>query len=526
MNRIAGLALILSLCLAGAGIAQTPPRCDEGESGAAQGEVEPFTFSFATGQLELPVVYIPDAGSFRVTLRLPDPALPEFELENAIPTCDVHPDPATFSLASGELRIPMVTVGGEAFEVRLDFMPGAGPVLFQLQEVWPEVGVALDCLVGAASCAEGGPVPPDAERSFSVMVFGIGAQYFPVAQFRLAGPDRCPESHYHITGFAVSVDQGQLADPDPTRCGFGTVSSLVPMQLTISGTQVQAWEETTGLSLGAQETGTGTGTETGVGGTSVSNGGTSVSNGGTVSGGDDGDDPRDTPPPTLFGEEIDPQASYCGPDINNVLLQALRRIKQRVANLPASEIGWYDGTGFLERNGVNIDFQVRPKRNANDESICPTESCTAGDGQRTITLCGTCVMAHIANDILYGFVSNLLEVPFSIQLLGAHYAEYASYGSLDPLSSQAAYRMGNLAAEAMGGNADLTVEEMCSTFDNARLRTGFRTAPLAFELMTAEQPFLSTCALCPFPCEADEVLKDFSITGWHLDDGTDAVYQP
>lgn len=518
MKKIAAFVLALSLFLAVAGKAQTPPSCDEERGGAVQGEVEPFTFSFATGQLELPVVYIPDAGSFRATLRLPDPGLPEFELENAIPTCDSHPDPATFSLASGELRIPQVTVGGETFEVKLDFMPGAGPVLFQLQDVWPEVGVALDCLVGAASCAAAGPLPTDAERSFLVAVFGIGAQYYPVAQFRLAGPDRCPESHYHITGFAVSVDQVQLADPDPTRCGFGTVSTLLPMQLTISGTQLRAWEEITGLSLGAQETGTGTGSETGVGGTSVSNGG-------TVSGGDDGDDPRDTPPPTLFGEEIDPQASYCGPDINNVLLQALQRIKQRVSNLPDSEIGMYDGTAFLDRNGVNIDFQVRPKRNANDESICPTESCTAGDGQRTITLCGHCVMAHIANDILYGFVSNLLEVPFSIQLLGAHYAEYFSYGSLDPLPSQAAYRMGNLAAEAMGDNGEMTVEEMCTTFDNARLRTGFRTAPLAFELMTAEQPFLSSCALCPFPCEADEVQKDFSVTSWHLDDGTDAVYQ-
>lgn len=240
---------------------------------------------------------------------------------------------------------------------------------------------------------------------------------------------------------------------------------------------------------------------------------------------DDGDDPSDTPPPTTYGEEIDPATAVCGPQVDEQLLAALQRIQSRTENLPSSEIGMYDGTMFLERNGINIDFQVQTQSNADGADICPTESCTASDGQRTVTLCGRCVMSHIPNDILFGFTANRLEVPFSIQLAGAHYAELVSYGGLDPLPSQAAYKMGNDAAQAMSDAGDgFDVTALCDTLADSRLRTGLLSAPTGFSLMAAEQSFLADCAPCPNACTADEVQKDFSTTSWHLDDGTSVSY--
>lgn len=227
------------------------------------------------------------------------------------------------------------------------------------------------------------------------------------------------------------------------------------------------------------------------------------------------DDPRDA-----AIEQIDPEGKYCGPDITEILLTSLNRIRSRVSKLPASEKGAIDGTMFLNRNGMSIDLRAVSLKNSQDQMLCPSKPCMAGS-MKTVMLCGQCVMEHIGNDILYGFISNQLDVPFTIQLAGAHYAEYTSYGGLDPLPSQAAYRMGNDASETMK-KRDVNVGDLCSILNGSRLRIGVANNPSAFELMAKEQPFLSECTRCPV--HKVEVLKDFSTGTWSLEKGRSSQY--
>lgn len=222
-----------------------------------------------------------------------------------------------------------------------------------------------------------------------------------------------------------------------------------------------------------------------------------------------GDDPRD-----VQIEETPEDVKYCGPDGTQALLESITRIRNRVNRLSSSEKGVVDGTMFLDKNGMSIDLRMRPITKQDSSMVCPSKPCTSGT-MKTVGLCGQCVMSHILNDILYGFISNQLGVPWHIQLAGAHYAEYTSYGGLDPLSSQAAYMMGNDASSAMGNGA-LSIGDLCSLLNQTSIKTSALGSTNGFELMGKEQGFLKDCRPCAFP--AVGTLKDFSEGDWTLED--------
>ncbi len=308
------------------------------------------------------------------------------------------------------------------------------------------------------------------ERPGELMPEGVGP---PLQLYKIAGDDRCfgpenfavtaegpncDETHYH--GQATATDGSIKQDERPTACGFATVSELSHFVGHLAPD----------------------------------------------------DDPRDTPPPTIYGEDIETDDNYCGPDITEALLSSMKRANSRLGALPDNEHGVYDGTAFLDRNGNNIDFRIKKQEN------CPSAACMAPDGQGTVIICGQCVMEHIANDMMFGFVANSLGVPFSIQLAGAHYAEYASYGGLDPLASQAAYVMGNAVSEAMSPGGALSIGDFCAVLNGAELETGIVTDSNAFEVQGEEQAFLKDCIPPPATCEV-EVHKDFgSSRNWILAD--------
>ncbi len=219
---------------------------------------------------------------------------------------------------------------------------------------------------------------------------------------------------------------------------------------------------------------------------------------------------------------------YCGPDMTEAYIAALKRARARIDALPDSETGAWDGIGFLMNNGGSIDERVRPARRPgvgteDDPSnwLCPTGACAdlPGPGGTTMSLFGHCLPQHVGNDIMYGFVAALLGVPWPVQTAGGYYADYSSYGSLDPAQSRSAYKIGNYIAE-------LDADEM--TEDNVRekVHQSWRFRELGGSLNAIEQayPALAQCETCPADyVEPGQLLRDWSMSEWTLNDGTKAL---
>lgn len=224
----------------------------------------------------------------------------------------------------------------------------------------------------------------------------------------------------------------------------------------------------------------------------------------------EGDNPSDTPPPSVYGEDI---VGYCGPDITLQLSEAAARLHNRIDQLPEDEKGMVGGTMFLDKNGNNIDFKVSKKKDeeTGEERVCPSETCMGPDGQGTVIICGQCVMEHNANDIMFGMVGGMLGVPYTIQNMGANYAEYSSYDGLDPQQSKAAYVMGNDIVDKMGDSGSITVGDLCDTLNNSTLlpHQGGTPGGNGFQIMGIEKDFLIDCAYPPKECKTN-IIKDFS----------------
>ena len=328
------------------------------------------------------------------------------------------------------------------------------------------------------SCVEGGianvyfiakageSLPSNASVPIELAKVAQDVRCFPGSEFsNVSQPDQCGSPHYHHD--KTATDGTPLPDQQPHECGVATADQVK---------KYMVYEL-----LGS---------------------------------------PRDAPPPTIYGEEIDPNDNFCGPDITQGLLDALKRIYTRMQGYQGSQTGPVDGTLFLDKHGGSIDYRVSKQRNANDEAICPTKACMASDGQGTVSLCGQCIMEHNANDIMFGFTAAQLGVPYTVQILGAHYAEVSSYGSLDPTASQASYSMGNFVSVAMddaGGN--LTIGDFCDKLLESFIIPGgpidFDAGTKSFEELGEEQAFLASCKPPPRACKAS-VIKDWSKSTWSL----------
>lgn len=104
----------------------------------ADDNVEQANFSFATGNLYLPIVEIPLFGAFGVNLLLVDESELEFVLQDIQLTTIASDSPTVFSFESGELFIPAIMVAErngqqvQYTQVNMISIPDSDPLRFQL----------------------------------------------------------------------------------------------------------------------------------------------------------------------------------------------------------------------------------------------------------------------------------------------------------------------------------------------------------------------------------------------------------
>lgn len=230
---------------------------------------------------------------------------------------------------------------------------------------------------------------------------------------------------------------------------------------------------------------------------------------------DDGDDPRDEPLPD----------NICGPDVTAAYVEALNRAFERIQQLSDDEKGLFDGAAFLYRNGTNIDQTPRALTLEGEDAgtRCPRGTC-----MQTFTLAGHCLSRHISNDIMYGFVAYLLDVPYSIAWSGAQTWDLLQYGGFDPQTSNAAYTLGWNLAGWMKAGRPMSEPALARHLETTRLvEAGMFGADLVslIEIVHRDESYVLQCAPCPEPCTSD-FTKDFSKTTWVLEDGSRVEYEP
>ena len=233
-------------------------------------------------------------------------------------------------------------------------------------------------------------------------------------------------------------------------------------------------------------------------------------------------------PTSVVAGSVPAGTEYCGPDVTDIFFDRMRVMVQRLAALPDSEKGLFDGTLFLARNGTNMDFEVGAVRDPQGNAVCPTQQCRGIGFTSTFTLCGQCMMTHIDNDIEFGVVAQLLGVPRSVQLAGAHAWDLWQRQALDPLPSQAAYLVGNVLGAVLSGMPQIPNSQLCALLGAVSLRTGVLTYSNAYAMMRGELAAFGkgACQPCPYGCPEVLIQKDFATQPWGLDNGGQAVYPP
>jgi len=434
----------------------------------------PSRYDPSSGRLEIPLVFVPGNGWYRVVLQQATANVLEFSLAEFTESCVRHSAPAAYFPRYSSVFVPGVelvdgTTAPATFDVQLSYQPNTGT--FVPSVIW--TGETEDrAAVAPAEFMQRRPYGGFAALVDAVQL-GAPLGTFPagavIALSRISGgrignaEAGCSGRHLH--GSAISIDGvGAYGDPASSGCGYGLIIS-------------------------ADDSLLGSGT---------------------------------------INVPVPSGTQYCGPDITSVFFSRLKIMHQRLQALPGSERGLYDGTSFVARNGTNMDFVTGSLRDLQNNAVCPSGNCSGTGHTSTFTLCGQCMISHIDNDIEFGFVSRTLGVPWSVQLAGAHAWDLLQRGSLDPLPSQLAYRIGNDLADALTATPAATDTALCEVVAASRLRTGFSTYRTASDLFTSELSDFgkSTCVPCPHGCPEALVSKDFSTQGWTLDDGTTATYTP
>ena len=210
-----------------------------------------------------------------------------------------------------------------------------------------------------------------------------------------------------------------------------------------------------------------------------------------------------SPKPELnvFGQDSqdEPEPTYkrCGPDITEEFTKALNGVYIRIKNNWGKIFpDWYDpseSVQFMAENGANMDFWVETK----DPELCPI-NCP-----NTVTLCGYCVRTNVANNIIYGFIANLLDLFWPTAKAGGHSWDLRSYGRLDSDEAQAGYAVGWVLADD-----DRVIEksDLCSSLEGAWFPWDW--TPVKKYIL--EQ---FSCAICPPGCPF-EVTKNFATEDW------------
>jgi len=242
----------------------------------------------------------------------------------------------------------------------------------------------------------------------------------------------------------------------------------------------------------------------------------------------DGDDPRDEPLPE----------NVCGPDVTAAYVLALQRGFKRLQELPDDAKGLYDATSFMETNGTNIDAVPDDIDLPDGGDRCPRGICKKwGDIQpASVTIAGHCLPAHVSNDIMYGFVAYLLDLPWAVAVAGAQFVETRNYGwHWEPPTSIGGYMVGWALAGKMSEGQQISEADIKEQIENTRVARPKRLGGLwayGSEEMTLlewvaaldSESYVLQCAPCPEPCTSG-FAKEFTTTTWILNDGKRLDYQ-
>lgn len=465
-----GLTLLLAFGLSGGAAAESLTtgidRCDNGGLAVTAATAR---YLPASGRLELPLVFVPNVGWYRAALQtVAGSAELRFSLVDLVPSCDRQDSPAAYFPSLATLLVPNVEVSDAAGQVtRFDA---------QLRYL-PESGLFAPTQLWETDSASSPATFASLPGSFAAMVSalrlasatgphtaGTDLALTRIEGGRVSNPDTGCTST-HLHGGPIYIDNaGPYSDPDPSGCGFGHIVSVEESSLD----------------------------------------------------------------PGVVNATVPAGTDYCGPDITTVFFARLKVMATRLQALPDSERGVFDGTLFLARNGANMDFVTGGLKDSQSNPVCPTAKCSGIGHTSTFTLCGQCIISHVDNDMEYGFVAKMLGVPWSVQLAGGHAWDFWQRGSLDPLPSQIAYRIGNDLAAAITATPTASDQQLCTTLGNSRLRTGVATWKSGANLFGQELTDFgkSSCVPCPYGCPEALIQKDFAVQTWQLDSGGSAPYTP
>ena len=422
------------------------------------------SFNVISGTIDLPLVFVPGAGWYRARL---DPAQSpgSFRLAEIAATCEAHPSPATYLIDRYELHLPEI----EAVDQIGSFGKYDATLTYD-----PATGHFVPSRIWNFAPSP----PPDTSGQVAAAETSVPAVHLAEPVGPYAAGDRIPLSR---------IQGGRIGAPES-----GCSQNHLHGTITIDGSGPYLDPNPPGCGFGV-----------------------------IVS-----TDP--SAPTSVVSTPVPAGTEYCGPDITTVFFARLRIMAQRLAALPGSEKGIFDGTLFLARNGGNMDFEVGAIRDPGNNPVCPTPACSGTGFTSTFTLCGRCMISHIDNDIEYGLVAQALGVPWSVQLAGAHAWDLYQRQALDPLPSQAAYAIGNVLGALFANAPAIPDNQVCTLLSAVSLRTGIITWTTAFDLFNSEltQFGKGACQPCPYGCPEVLIRKDFATQDWELDNGTKAVYQP
>ncbi|OGA19280.1 MAG: hypothetical protein A3H32_04000 [Betaproteobacteria bacterium RIFCSPLOWO2_02_FULL_63_19] len=465
--------IALFVCGVGIADAQTSTTgLDQCKNKVGASTSTPSRYDPSTGRLDIPLVFVPGNGWYKAVLQQVSASSLEFSLTELTESCVQHGSPAAYFTRYFTVFVPGVELAdGSAtpstYDVQLAYQSSTGtfvPSIIWSGETDLRAAVAPDEFIQKRSYGKFAALVPAVQLGSPLGTFPAGSV---IALSRIGGGRTAGQdngcSGMHLHGDAISIDgAGAYPDPAPHNCGYGLV-------ITVDENLIG---------------------------------------------------------PGTINASVPSGTDYCGPDITSVFFARLKIMHQRLQALPDSERGMYDGTRFVASNGTNMDFVTGSLRDLQNNAVCPTANCSGTGHTSTFTLCGQCMISHIDNDIEFGFVSRSLGVPWSVQLAGAHAWDLLQRGSLDPLPSQLAYRIGNDLADALSATPTASDSALCEVVAASSLRTGFRTYRNTSDLIVGELSDFgkSSCVPCPYGCPEALVSKDFSTQAWHLNDGTTATY--
>jgi RHS repeat-associated protein len=129
----------------------------------------------------------------------------------------------------------------------------------------------------------------------------------------------------------------------------------------------------------------------------------------------------------------------CGPDATDWFTNELNKVYLKLTNLQSSEKGNLDGLLFMYRNGNNVDATPAYSATAAQRQGCATGKCGG-----TYMLFGKCVTTWTMNNILFGFVSELMGISdHALRNMGADFNNLQKGQGLEGIAQRSAYSTGD-----------------------------------------------------------------------------------